>query len=137
MPMPTEVVATKTTAGSFLVSAFLPFIFATLLLFVVLAVVLWLTKHTGKARAKGDFFFILASQPVDRFSNIHLIRFLNEFYVVITSNGNIRVLHHIDEPESKEHLNLQYTHRRVSPFLSAFNKKVFEEELKKMDNLSE
>lgn len=54
--MPTEVVATKTTAGSFLVSAFLPFIFATLLLFVVLAVVLWLTKHTGKARAKGDFF---------------------------------------------------------------------------------
>jgi flagellar biogenesis protein FliO len=135
--MSPETAATKTTAGNYLVSAFLPFLLATILLFIVFAVVFWLLKNSGKMRSKGDFFSVLASQPVDRFSNIHLIRYLNEFYVIITTANNVRILQRIEEPESKEHLNLKYTHRKVSPFLSAFNKKVFEEELKKIDRLSE
>lgn len=86
---------------------------------------------------KGNFFSILATQPLDRFSNIHLIRYLNEFFVIVTTNASVTIMQHIVEAETKEHLNLKYTVRKTSPFLSAFNKKVFEEEIRKMENLSE
>ncbi len=136
--MATETIAeTSTKAGMDLVGTFLPFLIATLLLFGILFLVYWLLKKSNLTRNKGDFFHVLASQPLDRLSSIHLVRFTKEFFVVGTANGHISVIHRFTDPEDKEMLNLQFQKRKISPFMATLNRKVFDEQVKKLDAMDE
>lgn len=124
-------------AGGSFFASFLPFLIATLLLFGTLFVIYWFLKKGNMMRSKGDFFHVLASQPLDRLSTIHLIRFANEFFVIVTTSGHIRVVHRFSESEDKEMLNLQFQKRKISPFMATLNRKVFDEQVKKLDAMDD
>ncbi|HPE69143.1 MAG TPA: flagellar biosynthetic protein FliO [Thermotogota bacterium] len=134
--MSTSTIHAGSEAGGSVFSAFLPFLFATIAIFVVLFLVYWFLKSPGRSRGKGQFFEVVASQPLDRYSNIHLVRYLGKFLVTLTTSGSVSVVEIIDDETTVEQLQIRFSSRKTSPFMAAFNKKVFEDQIKRMDRLS-
>ena len=117
-----------------LFGAFLPFLLAAIFIFAVLYFVYWLLKNGKGIKSKGDFFSLLASQTIDQFSNIHLIKYADNFYVILTSQGSIKILEKIEDEGKKEELNLKYASSRHSAFNKILNRKIFEDQIKRLDN---
>jgi flagellar biogenesis protein FliO len=131
--------STDTTAAAGMgdvnvLGAFMPFLVAALFIFIVLYLVYWMLKHNKGLKSKGDFFKILASQSIDQFTNIHLIKYLEYYYVITTSQGNVEILEKIDDTEIKEELNLKFMSSKNSAFSNILNRKIFEDQIKKLDN---
>lgn len=76
---------------------------------------------------------MLSSQTIDQFSNIHLIKYADNFYVILTSQGSIKILEKIEDEEKKEELNLKYASSKHSAFNKILNRKIFEDQMKKLD----
>ncbi|HRW34298.1 MAG TPA: flagellar biosynthetic protein FliO [Thermotogota bacterium] len=131
--MSTNTTVTNGIQAGNLFEAFLPFLLAAIFLFAVLFLVYWLLKNGKGIKAKGGFFTLLASQAIDQFSNIHLIKYSNHFYVIITSQGAIKVLEKIEDENEIEELNLKYASSRHSAFNKILNRKIFEDQLNRLD----
>jgi flagellar biogenesis protein FliO len=116
-----------------LFGAFLPFLLAAIFIFVVLYLVYWFLKNGKGMKKKGDYFTLLASQTIDQFANIHLIKYADNFYVILTSQGSIKVLEKIEDEKRKEELNLKYASSKNSAFNKILNRKIFEDQLKRLD----
>jgi flagellar biogenesis protein FliO len=84
-------------------------------------------------KKKGNYFTLLASQTIDQFANIHLIKYADNFYVILTSQGSIKVLEKIEDEKRKEELNLKYASSKNSAFNKILNRKIFEDQLKRLD----
>ncbi len=121
--------------GSSLVAAFFPFLLAAILIFGVFFLVYWLLKSNSSVKTKGDFFKVLASQPLDRFSNIHLIKYMNAYYIIVTTGGSSNLIEKIEDPGSIEQIDLKYSSRKSSAFSNILNRKLFEQQIKKLDSM--
>ncbi|MFP4461408.1 MAG: flagellar biosynthetic protein FliO [Thermotogota bacterium] len=116
-----------------LLEAFLPFLLAAIIIFVVLYFVYWMLRNGKGIKSKGNFFTLLASQSIDQFANIHLIKFAEDFYVILTSQGSIKVLEKIEDENKKEELNLKYASSKHTAFNKILNRKIFEDQIKRLD----
>lgn len=116
-----------------LFGAFLPFLLAAIFIFVILYLVYWMLKNGKGIKSKGDFFLLLASRTIDQFANIHLIKYADNFYVVLTSQGSIKILEKIEDEKKKEELNLKYASSKNSAFNKILNRKIFEDQMKRLD----
>jgi len=135
--MSTGTVLSDSGAGADIYSAFLPFILSSIFIFIVFFLVYWLLKNAGRVKGKGNFFQIIASQPIDRFSNAHLIKLLEGYYIVLTTSSQVTILEKICEKEKVEELNLKFSKRNSSSFLSVFNKKLFDDQIQRLKNISD
>jgi len=111
----------------------LPFLLAAIFIFVILYLVYWLLKNGKGIKIKSDFFTLLASQTIDQFANIHLIKYADNFYVILTSQGSIKILEKIEDEKRKEELKLKYASTKNSAFNKIINRKIFEDQLKRLD----
>ncbi|HOO34277.1 MAG TPA: flagellar biosynthetic protein FliO [Thermotogota bacterium] len=132
--MSTDTTAAAGIGSVNVLSAFMPFLLAAIFIFIVLYLVYWMLKNNKGLKSKGNFFKILASQSIDQHTNIHLIKYLESYFVLITTQGNVEVLERIDDEEIKEELNLKFISSRNSAFSNILNRKIFEDQIKKMDN---
>jgi flagellar biogenesis protein FliO len=135
--MSTDTSAAAGISGGNIISAFMPFLFAALIIFIVLYAVYWMLKNNKGLKTKGNFFKVMASQTIDQFTNIHLIKYMEFYYVIITSQGNVEVLERINDEEIKEELNLKFMSSKSSAFSNILNRKIFEDQIKKLDNFSD
>ncbi len=131
--MSTSTTITNPSQAGNLFGAFLPFLLAAIILFVILYLVYWLLKNGKGLKSKGNFFVVLASQTLDQFSNIHLIKYSDIYYVILTTHGSVTVLEKIEGEEETEELNLKFASSKRSPFNSILNRKIFEDQLKRLD----
>ena len=111
----------------------MPFLLAAIFIFVILYLVYWMLKNGKGIKSKGDFFLLLASRTIDQFANIHLIKYADNFYVVLTSQGSIKILEKIEDEKKKEELNLKYASSKNSAFNKILNRKIFEDQMKRLD----
>lgn len=116
-----------------LFGAFLPFLLAAIFIFAILYLVYWLLKNGKGIKSKGDFFLLLASQTIDQFANIHLIKYADNFYVILTSQGSIKILEKIEDEKKKEEINLKFANSKHSAFNKILNRKMFEDQIKRLD----
>lgn len=125
-------ISNQSQAGS-LFGSFLPFLLAAIFIFVILYLVYWLLKNGKGLKSKGSFFVVLASQTLDQFSNIHLIKYSDIYYVILTTHGSVTVLEKIEGEEETEELDLKFASSKRSPFNNILNRKIFEDQLKRLD----
>jgi len=133
--MATSTQINAVNGGGSLVAAFLPFLLAAIIIFGVFFFVYWMLKKGSTVKTKGSFFSILASQPLDRFSNIHLLKYMGNYYIIITSGGNATLIEKIEDSESVEQIDLKFASRKSSAFSSILNRKIFEQQINKLDNM--
>jgi len=134
--METSSTATNIGAGNVL-GAFLPFILAAVLLFAALFLVYWLMRGKQGMKSKGDFFQTVATHVLDQHTNIHLIKYIDRYYVILSSAGAVKVVEKIDDPKEREQIDLKYAESNKSPFSKILNKKVFEDQIKRLDRISD
>ena len=58
---------------------------------------------------------------------------MSHFYVIITSQGAIKILERIEDENEKEELNLKYASTKHSAFNKILNRKIFEDQLNRLD----
>ena len=128
--------ATNIGAGN-VFGAFLPFVLAAIIIFIVLFLIYWLLKGKPGVKTKGGFFEVLASQVIDQHNNIHLIKYLERYYIIISSAGSAQVIEEIQDKSEKEQIDLKFAEKGKSPFSKILNKKVFEDQIKRLDKISD